>query len=167
MTADRLFALFSIYGWLIIFGICYCEYLNLPGFPAGILMPAIGVLVQQSGLSPAIAVLVSIAAGIAGSLTIYGVCYFGGAPLLKRLFERHPRFNEFVERCHAYIEKHKGWGLFLCRLIPVLRTIVSIPAGLLRVPIGRFTGYSLAGITVWNTALILSGYFGISLFMLS
>ena len=111
-------------------------------------------------ISRELGVLLSIAAGTLASLTIYAICRFGGAPILHKLFGGYPKFQHFVNQCHERIERHGGRALFICRLIPVLRTIVSIPAGLLKVPVHEYTAWSAAGIACWNTALIICGYFG-------
>lgn len=159
MTASNFYELFHEYGVWVICIVVFCEYMNLPGFPAGVVMPCIGVLSAQSELSLIGCITISIVCGVLGSLTIYALCYFGGEPIMKRLLARSDRAQRVIAGCHAYIDGHKGRGLALCRLIPVLRTIVSIPAGLLRMPVQWFVLWSAAGIAVWNTALISFGYF--------
>ncbi len=151
---------FAQYGYLFILVICYCEYLNLPGFPAGLIMPGIGVLARQSDLDLIGALALSVVAGTLASLTIYGICRYGGAPILHKLFGKSPSFQKFIKQCHEKIEHGGNRALFICRLIPVLRTIVSIPAGLLKIPVRDYTIWSGAGIACWNTALIVFGYWG-------
>ncbi|MCF2671385.1 MAG: DedA family protein [Butyricicoccus sp.] len=160
MTLQTFLDFFGQYGYWFILAVCYCEYLNLPGFPAGVIMPALGILAGQSDLNLLFALVLSIVAGTLASLTIYAICRFGGAPLLHRLFGKSPKFSAFVDQCHARIRHGGNRALFVCRLIPVLRTIVSIPAGLLAVPVRDYTIWSAAGIACWNTALIAFGYFG-------
>lgn len=160
VTFNTFLNFFAEYGYLFIFVICYCEYLNLPGFPAGIIMPGIGVLAGQSDLNLIGALLLSIVSGTLASLTIYGLCRFGGVPLLRKIFCKSSKFEDFVEQCHQRIELHGNRALFICRLIPVLRTIVSIPAGLLKVPVRDYVLWSAAGIACWNGALMVAGYVG-------
>lgn len=160
MTIQHFLELFQQYGLLLIAAVCFCEHLNLPGFPAGVIMPAIGVLVQQSALSLPFALALSIAGSVAGSYVLYLISYYGGVPAMHRLFGRSERFQRVVNRCHERIERHRAQGLFFCRLIPVLRTISSIPAGLFRIPARDFLLWSSLGITVWNSALIGFGYLG-------
>lgn len=159
MTADQFFALFHQYGLILVCIVIFCEYMNLPFFPAGVIMPCIGVLSAQSELSLLLTLVLSVIFGILGSLVIYGLCYWGGEPVMHKLFGKSEKFQAFVRRCHEYIDAQHGRGLALCRLIPVLRTIVSIPAGLIRMPVKWFVGWSAIGIAVWNTALISFGYF--------
>lgn len=158
LTLERVLELFSQYGYVMMFAVFFCEYLNLPGFPAGVIMPAVGIMVGQSELCLPVALVVSVAAGLSGCMVIYLICYYGGAPLLHRLFGKNKKFEGFVEQCHIRLEKHKGRGLLLCRLIPVLRTIVSIPAGLLRMPLREYAMWSAIGITLWNAAFICAGF---------
>ena len=159
MTADQFFALFHQYGLILVCAVIFLEYMNLPGLPAGVIMPCVGVLISQSKLSLILTVALSIVSGVLGSLVIYGLCYAGGEPLMHQFFGKSPKFQSFVKRCHYYIDAQHGRGLAICRIIPVLRTIVSIPAGLIRMPLKWFVGWSALGIAVWNTALISAGYF--------
>lgn len=158
MTVDRFIDLFQQYGLVVLFVIFFLEYMNLPGFPAGVIMPAAGVLVSQSRLSLLAAVGISVLAGTLGSLAIYAICYFGGAPLAARFLLKHEKMRAFAQKCEKYMQYRGGWGLAVCRIIPVLRTIVSIPAGLARMPIKNFILWSAIGITIWNTSLISFGY---------
>ena len=102
--------------------------------------------------------VLSVASGLLGSLVIYGLCYWGGEPIMEKLFGKSRKFRSFVQKCHEFIDAQHGRGLALCRIIPMLRTIVSIPAGLIRMPVKWFVGWSAIGIAAWNTALISAGY---------
>ena len=99
--------------------------MNLPGFPAGVIMPCIGVLIAQSSLSLPLTLVLSVASGLLGSLVIYGLCYWGGEPIMEKLFGKSRKFRSFVQKCHEFIDAQHGRGLALCRIIPMLRTIVS------------------------------------------
>ena len=159
MTAETFFALFHQYGLILVCAVVFCEYMNLPGFPAGVIMPCIGVLIAQSELSLPLTVALSVVSGVLGSLVIYGLCYWGGEPIMEKLFGKSKKFRSLVQICHNFIDAQLGRGLAIVRIITCIRTIVSIPAGLIRMPVKWFVGWSAAGITVWNTALISFGYF--------
>ena len=159
MTVQGFIDLFSAYGMPIIAAVIFLENMNLPGFPAGVIMPAAGVLVAQSQLSLPLAIVISTAGGLGGCMVIYAICYHGGAPLLHKLFGKSQKFEHFVELAHSRLEAGRGKALFICRLIPVLRTIVSIPAGLLRMPAHDYALWTTLGVAVWNTVLISFGYF--------
>ncbi len=147
MTAETFFQLFNQYGLILVCAVVFCEYMNLPGFPAGVIMPCVGVLIARSELSLPLTVFLSVVAGVLGSLVIYAVCYWGGEPVMEKLFGRSKKFKSLVRKCHEFIDAQHGRGLAIIRVIPCIRTIVSIPAGLLRMPVKWFVGWSAAGIT--------------------
>lgn len=148
MTAETFFQLFNQYGLILVCAVVFCEYMNLPGFPAGVIMPCVGVLIARSELSLPLTVFLSVVAGVLGSLVIYAVCYWGGEPVMEKLFGRSKKFKSLVRKCHEFIDAQHGRGLAIIRVIPCIRTIVSIPAGLLRMPVKWFVGWSAAGIAV-------------------
>ncbi len=160
MTLQSVLDLFSAYGIWWIAGICFCEYLNLPGFPAGVILPAIGVLVSQSDLHFVTAIVVSTVAGLAGSAVLYAICRYGGAPVLDKLFGNSKTYHKIYDKAHKRLSDGGGKALLICRLIPVLRTIVSLPAGLVGMGWHEFLTYSALGIAIWNTVFILLGYAG-------
>ena len=108
MTIQHVIELFEQYGLPMMAAVFFCEYLNLPGFPAGIIMPAVGILIGQSQMSLILSIAVSVAAGLAGCLVIYFICYYGGAPLLNKLFGKNAKFHHFVQECHARLEVSHG-----------------------------------------------------------
>ena len=85
MTAETFFQLFNQYGLILVCAVVFCEYMNLPGFPAGVIMPCVGVLIARSELSLPLTVFLSVVAGVLGSLVIYAVCYWGGEPVMEKL----------------------------------------------------------------------------------
>ena len=90
MTAETFFQLFNQYGLILVCAVVFCEYMNLPGFPAGVIMPCVGVLIARSELSLPLTVFLSVIAGVLGSLVIYAVCYWGGEPVMEKLFPFRP-----------------------------------------------------------------------------
>lgn len=67
MTADQFFLLFHQYGLILVCAVIFCEYMNLPGFPAGVIMPAVGVLIAQSELSLLLTIVLSVVCGVGGA----------------------------------------------------------------------------------------------------
>ncbi len=158
MTIATFLELFQQYGLLLLFAVFFLESMNLPGFPAGVIMPATGVLVSQSQVNLVVTILLSVFAGILGSVVIYFLCFVGGSKYAYQFAAKHKSAQRFVAVSQRYIDRYHGWGIALCRIIPVLRTIVSIPAGLLRLSPMLFIPWSMLGIFVWNTSLISFGY---------
>ena len=92
------------------------------------------------------------------SKTLYYVGYFIGNPILQWIYSRFPKTRSSVDKVTIYCEKFGNKGVFICRLLPVARTIVSLTVGTLRDGIINFILYSLPGIAIWNTITIISGY---------
>ena len=67
MTADQFFSLFHQYGLILVCAVIFCEYMNLPGFPAGVIMPSIGVLIAPSELSLPLTIVLSVVCGSAAA----------------------------------------------------------------------------------------------------
>ncbi len=88
-----------------------------------------------------------------GSALGWGIGIYGGRPFL----ERHGRWfhlgPERLERAEAWFERHGSTAVFLGRVVPVVRSFVSIPAGVLEFPLGRYTALTFAGSTVWCLTL--------------
>ena len=149
---------FETYGLWFLFIIVYLEYLNLPGLPAGIIMPAIGALVAQSKYNFLFVLIISVIAGAVGSVWLYYVGYFIGNPVLHWIYSKFPKTRKSVDKVTMYCEKFGNKGLFICRLLPVARTLVSLTSGILRDGIVSFILYSVPGIAIWNAVTIMSGY---------
>ena len=63
-----------------------------------------------------------------------------------------------LDRADAWFDRHGGVAVFLGRLVPMVRTLISIPAGLSEMPLGRFLAWSWLGTLIWTTLLALAGY---------
>lgn len=159
MSLDVVLNYFTTYGLTLLFVIVFLEYLNLPGLPAGIIMPAAGILASKNNESLLLVVFISVIAGILGSLVLYLIGYYGGAILLDKLTKKFSKLRPTIEKSNMILNERGSYGIFICRLLPVLRTIVSIIAGSLRMNFFKFMIYSVPGIFLWNLGFIFSGYF--------
>lgn len=148
----------SNYGLLCIFIIIFLEYINLPGLPGGIIIPLVGAWVASTKTSFLLALLVSVIAGLLGSILLYLLGLYGGEVIIEKFLRRFPKHRERIDNI---FEKLKSWGnagIFICKLIPAVRTIISVPAGVIKVNFIKFTIYSTLGILVWNGVLMALGY---------
>lgn len=147
------------YGAIAVFIIVFLEYMNLPGFPAGIIMPAAGICASQGGLNFGMTLLLSVLAGLCGSWVLYLVGRLGGLAFLNWFTRKFPKQSATVEKTVDNIREKGYMGVFVAKLIPAVRTIISIPAGVLQMNFGGYTLFSMLGITVWNLVFIGAGYF--------
>lgn len=149
---------FSTYGIVFLFIIVFLEYLNLPGLPAGIIMPAAGILISNSQLSFVYALTVSVIAGMLGSFVLYGIGYYLGKPCINKIYNKYSKTQKAIDKTFRYIDKYGNKGIFISRLLPVARTLISIVAGVFNVNIFKFSIYSFFGIIIWNFVFIYAGY---------
>lgn len=159
MTPETFVVWLHQYGAIAIWAIVLMEYMNLPGFPAGIVMPLAGIWAVQGEISFLWVMVITVFAGLLGSWILYFVGYFLGAPLLEKLKTKFPKHRPAIDRALSYVRAKGYWGLFVGKLIPMLRTLIPIPAGVIRMNFVRYTLFSLLGVFVWNLALVGSGYF--------
>lgn len=159
MDVQMLTDYFYRYGGVAIFVIVFLEYLNLPGFPAGIVMPLAGIWASKGGIGFGWALLLSVAAGLCGSWVLYFLGRYGGDLVLKRYLKKHPKQREVIDKTLERIRSKGYLGLFLGKLIPMFRTIISIPAGILKLDFIGYSVVSALGILVWNLVFVGAGYF--------
>ncbi len=102
--------------------------------------------------------LVGTLGNLVGSWLAYGVGYVGGRPLIHR-WGRYILLSERdVDRAHVWFERRGEAAVFFSRLLPVIRTFISLPAGVARMPFWKFTLYTVLGCLPWTFALAGLGY---------
>ena len=139
-----------------------------PPIPTLAIFPLAGYVASQSGLELFGVVMMGIAGGAGatiGSTVIYIVAWkLGRAVLLRYL--KYARFSdEKLSRVERWFEKHGDKTVFFGRMVPVMREMISIPAGILKMPILKFLLFTFLGSCVYSTVVIMAGYyFGIAVF---
>lgn len=159
MTMSVITEYFVRYGGIAIFVIVLLEYLNLPGFPAGVIMPLAGVWAARGNIEFILALLITVAAGLTGSLILYYLGYKGGELFLQKYLNKFPRQRPVIEEKLRWIRERGSFGIFVSKLIPMVRTLVSIPAGVSKMDLVQYTLSSTLGIFVWNLFFVGAGYF--------
>ena len=159
MDANIVMEYFAKYGMIAVFIMVLLEYMNLPGFPAGIIMPLSGMMAASGHNSFFVTLVVTTAAGVLGSEILYLFGRFGGPPF-ERFVEKHfPKLLPSLEKCNEWIRRKGSTGVFVAKLIPAVRTLVSIPAGMAKMEPLSYTLWSAAGVLIWNAAFVGAGYF--------
>ncbi len=144
------------YGLWVVLGLEFAEYLNLPGFPATPILMAIGAWARYNHvLIPAL--IISIIGAQIGTMLLYGIGRLFGKGIMERYFRRFPKQEEKINKYVHRIENEGPHLLLIVRLIPVLRTLITIPSGMIKVDANHFFWYSLAGIAIWNGLFIVAG----------
>lgn len=131
---------------------------TLVPIPSELIMPFAGFLAAQGTFSLPILIAVNSAAALVGS----GICYWigaaGGKPLLLRYGKYAMVRAKDIERTERYFARHGKATIFIGRFLPVVRHIISVPAGIARMPLGAFFTQTFLGASIWGTTLILIGY---------
>ncbi len=158
MTSRELVNYFNEYGLIVILGIMYLEGLNLTGIPAIVLLPAIGIFINHSTHGFFIVLAISILGSMLGNITYYGVVKAVGPKIYDYFYNKFNRIRKSLDRTKKLSEEHGNKVCLIGRLMPGVRTVVTLLTATFGIDIKSFTIYSLVGITIWNFVLILIGY---------
>jgi membrane protein DedA with SNARE-associated domain len=149
----------SSWGYSSVFVLMLLESSSLP-IPSEVVLPLAGYLVSLGQLNLWITIVVATTAGIAGSLVDYyiglkGVHLLAEHRVLGKVFFTRSQLEVAVR----WFNRYGSALVFLGRLVPGFRTIVSFPAGAVRMPLAKFVAFTTAGCLMWNGVLIYVGVF--------
>jgi membrane protein DedA with SNARE-associated domain len=154
---DWLIPLLEDYGLLIVFVTMVAESACIP-IPSEIVVPYGGFLAAQGHTHLWMVIAVATAANVVGSSIAYVVGRYGG----RALFLRYGRYifvsAHHLEKADRWFERRGELTVFFTRMMPGVRTFISLPAGIAKMPAGKFLLYSLLGSVPWNAALAYLGY---------
>ncbi|KEI47351.1 DedA family protein [Staphylococcus epidermidis] len=150
----------SKWGYTAIFILILLENV-LPVVPSEIILTFAGLLSVKSHLSIWTLLIIATIASFIGLLILYYICRLISEEKLYRFVDRHGKWMKLkskdLKRANDWFKRYGAWAVFLCRFVPVLRVLITIPAGINRMNVIQFTTLSLIGTTIWNFALILLG----------
>lgn len=133
-----------------------------PPIPSEVILPLAGLVAGQGRLSLPGVIAAATLGSLAGALPLYGLGVWLGDERLRGFIRRFGRalfVNEAdLDQTQAWFDRHGAKAVLLGRCVPLVRSLVSIPAGLARMPIWRFSSYTLLGSALWNTLLICIGF---------
>lgn len=159
------------YWWVFVFMAVESSFIP---FPSEVVVPPAAFLAMtpDSTLNILLVVLVATAGADLGALINYWLARWLGRPLVYRFADS--RFGHIclidrakVEHAEAYFRDHGAASTFFGRLIPAVRQLISIPAGLSGMPMGKFLLYTTLGAGIWNSVLALLGWFIFKTFPIS
>lgn len=158
MEISTLINYMSQYGLIFLFIIVLLEYMNLPGFPAGIIMPLAGIWSHNTGVNFVYALLISVIAGLIGSWILYGIGWLGGELFLENYLKKFPKQQDLISNKLRYLREKGNVGVFISKLLPMVRTLIGIPAGVLKMNFISYSISSTLGIIIWNGVLMGTGF---------
>ncbi|CAB1128865.1 putative Uncharacterized membrane protein YngC [Candidatus Hydrogenisulfobacillus filiaventi] len=141
--------------WGVFWGM-FLESAYIP-LPSEIILPYAGYLVSSGRAGFWTATLAALAGGMLGATAAYLVARAGGKPLLERYGRYLHLSAREVARAEAWFRRYGDGAVFFGRLLPAVRTYISLPAGLAAMPLGRFLLFSLAGALPWTLLFVWLG----------
>ena len=155
---------------LVNFAVSVINALGLPGIfvlmalestaapvPSEAVLPFAGFLVAQGKMELFAVILAATLGSIVGSLFSYYIGYFGGKPAVLKIGKYFLLNEKHLEHTEKFFAKHCGKTIFIARFVPVVRHLISIPAGIGKMQKRKFIALTAAGALIWNSFLIWAG----------
>lgn len=166
---DTLLALFEVLieamkslSYTGVFLLMALESSIIPVPSEAVLIPA-GVLIARGEMSLILTLLAAVAGGVLGALASYYLALTIGRKAFTTFVRRYGRFilldEQSILRTEQYFVRHGEITIFIARLLPVIRHLISLPAGFGRMPLGKFCFYTSLGAALWATVLLLLGFY--------
>ncbi len=126
--------------------------------PSEVVMPPAGYLAAQGRMNPYLAVLAGTIGSVVRALFNYWFAIVIGEPFLRRYGKYFLVSAGHLDRAEGFFARHGEISTFIGRLVPVVRQLISIPAGMARVPLGRFVAFTALGAGIWCSVLVYIGW---------
>lgn len=148
-------------GYVGLFLMMFLENI-FPPIPSEVILPLTGFLIANGVLNPALALAVSVAGSTIGALPWFYLGVYVSGARRARFFSRYGVFLSVsvddAERAASLFERHQWMAVFFGRLMPIVRTLISVPAGSVRMPLPLFLLLTALGSTLWNSILFGIGF---------
>ena len=144
-------------GYLGVFFLMVMESMVIP-IPSELVLPFAGFLISRGDFSFVWVMIASSLGSITGSLISYYMGKFGGNAFVIRYGKYVLLDVEDLKKTERWFEKRGEYTIFISRFIPVVRHLISIPAGIGKMDLKRFCLYTVAGASMWNFILVYAGY---------
>jgi len=144
-------------GYISVFILMTMESMIFP-VPSEAVLPPAGLLVTQSRFSFPMVVVAGTLGSIVGSLVSYVIGYYGGKPFVDKFGKYFLLNRRDLEISERFFNRRGDVTILLCRFIPVVRHIISLPAGFGKMNILKFLVYTIIGAGLWNSFLTYVGY---------
>jgi len=145
-------------GYLGVFLLMAMESSVIP-IPSEVVIPPAGYLAQQGKMNMGLVILAGTLGSLVGAYANYFAARYLGRPLLLKYGRYVWITEEHFERVEGFFKRHGEISTFIGRLLPVVRHLISLPAGLAGMSHLRFSAYTLLGSAIWVTVLAWIGYF--------
>lgn len=133
-----------------------------PPIPSELVLGLAGYTASRGDASMVGMIIAATIGSVVGAWTLYGFSAAVGPLRLRAVVIRYGAWIGFgesdLDRAEAWFDRRSRTAVLICRCVPLIRSLISIPAGFRRMPLGTFTAFTLIGSLVWNSTLVVSGY---------
>lgn len=156
-AADTIRSFIEVGGYPALALLIFAENI-FPPIPSELVLPLAGFYVSQGVLAFLPAVIVATIGSLTGAFVLYALGRHGGRPLVLRYGRVLHVSEERLDRADGWVTRHGDAAVLFGRMVPGVRSIVSIPAGVAKMGIPRFTVLTALGSAAWNSVLIGAGW---------
>jgi len=132
------------------------ESCNVP-LPSEAILPFAGYLVSKGMMSIHVAAFAGAFGCVIGSIPSYYMGYFGGRPFIEKYGKWFLISKHDLEIADKWEQKYGNWAFFFCRMLPIVRTFISLPAGILKADLKKFIPLTFLGSLIWSYPLVFAG----------
>lgn len=148
------------FGYLGIFLLIMVENL-FPPIPSEVILTFGGFMTTKSSMNIYGVVAASTLGSVGGAVVLYYIGRVLSVKRIERIVEKYGKFlrveKKDVHKANGWFEKYGAWTVFFCRFIPLIRSLISLPAGMSHMNIWLFLGLTALGTIIWNTVLVVIG----------
>lgn len=148
------------FGYIGIFLMMALENL-FPPIPSEIVLPFGGFLTTNSNLTVIGVILSATVGSVIGAIVLYGIGLMVDVKRLEKIIDRWGHIirikKEDIYKADAWFDRYGYWTVLFCRMIPLIRSLISIPAGMSNMKFWLFLFFTTVGTLIWNTVLVLVG----------
>lgn len=130
-----------------------------PPLPSEVILPLAGFAASLGSFTLFGALFWTTLGSVVGALGLYSIGRWVGEDRIRAVVRKLPLVDvEDLDRSTAWFQRHGRKAVFFGRMVPVFRSLISIPAGVTRMPIWQFLAFTTAGSLIWNSIFVLAGY---------
>jgi membrane protein DedA with SNARE-associated domain len=134
----------------------------IPPIPSELIMPLAGFTAARGDLNLALVIAAGTLGSVLGSLPLYALGAMLGQERLERFVDKYGRWSgvkrQDIQKASQWFDRHGSKAVFFLRLVPGVRSLISIPAGIVKMPLPQFLLLTALGTTLWTTLLTVAGY---------
>ncbi|QRG70152.1 DedA family protein [Brevibacillus choshinensis] len=134
-----------------------------PPIPSEVILTFGGFMTTYTTLSIPGVIISATMGSVFGAIILYGIGYYLDFEKIENLVDRWGHIlrlkKEDISRANAWFNKYGYWTIFLCRMVPLVRSLISVPAGMTKMNVWLFLLFTTLGTLIWNVALVMIGSF--------